>query len=223
MVRRLNTMSISCTLADTPDLKDQVYRLRHACYLGKGAIEARPDGRFADPYDEHPNHFSFLLRAESPQPLATVRISVVRPDLGWTTSPARKVFGDHSAFEMMAQGSFVEASRLCFAEQARRDVLLRLIGNMAALADFYEVDWFMACPRVEHTEIYERMFGFKRMAAPRKYFGVGFETALLGISRIDLLNYTSGVRAMRKAHQEAFTHISNLLRGFSSAMMSPLA
>ena len=216
-------MSISCTLADTPDLKDQVYQLRHACYLRKGAIEPRPDGRFVDPYDEHPNHFSFLLSAESPQPLATVRISVVRPDLGWNSSPARKVFGDHPAFQLMAQGSFVEASRLCFAQQARRDVLMQLIGNMAALADFYTVDWFMACPRVEHTEIYERLFGFRKMAPPRKYFGVSFETALLGVSRTDLLNYTSGVKAMRHAHLNAFARISNLPRCATPAVTGSLA
>ena len=211
-------MAITCTLADTPNLRNQVYQLRHECYLRTGAIEPRADGRFVDPYDADPNHFSFLLQDESPQPLATVRISVVRPDLGWLTSPAMKVFGDHPAFQAMATGSFVEASRLCFAEQARRDVLMRLIGNMAALADFYEVDWFMACPRVEHADMYRRLFGFEELAQPRKYFGVAFETALLGVTRARLVEYTGAVKAMRKAHEEALAHVTGVLKSFGSAM-----
>ena len=191
-----------CLIADTTESRRHVYRLRHDCYLRKGSIAARPDQQFHDRYDETPNNFSFLVTSED-EPVATVRISVVRPDLAWTESPAREVFGDHPAFQSIAGESFVEASRLCFGEQARRDAFVRLVGHMAALAEFYQVEWLMACPRIEHTGIYERLFGFRPMAAPRKYFGVNFETQLLGIRRSEIAEYVRNSRPMMDAWTKA--------------------
>ena len=37
---------------------------------------------------------------------------------------------------------------------ARRDSFYGLLGNMAALAERYGVEWLAACPRVEHSEVY---------------------------------------------------------------------
>jgi hypothetical protein len=200
---------LNCSIADSAETREQVYRLRHDCYLRKGSIDRRPDGQFSDAYDETPNNFSFLVRNSAPEPLATVRISVVRPDLGWTESPVRKVFGDHPAFEAVARESFVEASRLCFGQQARRDVLMRLLGNMAAVAEFYDVEWLIACPRMEHAPIYQRMFGFRPMAEPRPYFGVKFETQLLGVRRVELKDWVSEARPMRTAWETALTNLVN--------------
>ena len=138
-------------LADTDETRERVFRLRYSCYHRKGAIPADETQRFQDSFDDEAGHFSFLIDAGGEEPLATVRISVVRPDLGWTDSPGAHVFGDHPAFQAMASESYVEASRLCFGEQARRDVLMRLLGHMAAMASFYEVKWLVACPRVEHA------------------------------------------------------------------------
>ncbi len=196
------------TLAGTPELKDDVYRLRHDCYLRRAAIEPRPDGRFSDSYDSLANHFSFLLRTPGEAAHATVRISVVRPDLDWRTAPVHKVFGDHPAFAAIAKASFVEASRLCFHRQARREILFELVAHMAALADFYEVDWLVACPREEHTPIYERLFGFRKLAEPRQYFGVNFRTALLAIERHQLRQNARQVKWMN----DAWIHASERVR-----------
>jgi hypothetical protein len=180
-----------------------VYQLRHECYLRKGSIEARTDGLFHDHYDEMPNHFSFLVSSEG-EPMATVRISVVRPDLGWTESPAKSVFGDHPALQEMAGQSYVEASRLCFGPQARRDAFVRLLGQKAALAELFNAEWLVACPRVEHTHVYINLFGFRPMANPRKYFGVNFETQLLGIRRCELAEYVKNAKPMVTAWTSAF-------------------
>ena len=86
-----------CHLAMSPESLERVYRLRYECYRRTGAIPASETGLFSDSYDELPNHFSFLLENEN-EVQATVRISVIRPDLGWTSAPSRTVFGDHPAF-----------------------------------------------------------------------------------------------------------------------------
>jgi hypothetical protein len=182
---------------------DDVFRLRYLCYQRRGAIGERADGRFLDSFDEMPNQFSFLVREAGAEPLATVRISVVRPDLGWTDSPAERVFGDHPAFQALARSTFVEASRLCFARTARRDAFYGLLGNMAALGERYGVEWLTACPRVEHSEIYQRLYGFRPMAEPRKYFGVSFETELLGIRLEEIRERALRVAWMGRAWESA--------------------
>ena len=205
--RNTDRGSMECLIAHTPEQREQVYRLRYECYRRKGSIDAREDEQFNDHFDELPNSFSFLVRSAEAPALATVRISVVRPDLGWTDSPVQHVYGDHPALQAMARESFVEASRLCFGQQARRDSFVRLVGNMAALAEFYEAEWLAACPRVEHSEIYQRMFGFRPLAAPRQYFGVKFETQLLGIRRHELRVHVKDHAPMTNAWSAALASL----------------
>jgi hypothetical protein len=191
------------SLAQTPEDRDRVYRLRYECYRRTAAIAPRPDRRFSDGFDEMPNHFSFFTRSDGPDPAATVRISVVRPDLGWTDSPVSRVYADHPRFQMIAAASYVEASRLCFGPLARRQAFIRLVANMAAVAEFYNVAWLVACPRVEHAGAYERLFGFRPLAGPRRYFGVAFDTRLLGVRPGELRAFVAGDRLMTAAWSEA--------------------
>lgn len=199
--------TFSCSIAQTPADRDRVYRLRYECYRRSAAIAPRRDRRFSDVFDELPNHFSFVAHTASPEPAATVRISVVRPDLGWTDSPAGHVYADHPRFQTIAATSFVEASRLCFGPLARRDAFVRLVAHMAALAEFYDVAWLLACPRVEHVRIYERLFGFCPLAEARRYFGVAFDTRLLGIRPADLRAFVASDRLMTGAWSEALERL----------------
>ena len=197
-------------LARTADALDQVYRLRYHCYRRNQSIDERQDQRFPDGFDDMPNHFSFIANVGAEEAaLATVRLSVVRPDRGWMDSPGARVFGDHPAFQ--AIGSYVEASRLCFGAQARRDVFIGLLGNMAALADFYKVEWLVACPRVEHVPVYQKLFGFEALAAPRQYFGVRFETRLLGIRMRDLEENVRERKLMKSSWQTALGYLRGVL------------
>ncbi len=198
---------LECTLANTPELRRMVFRMRHECYLRGGFIDPIPGCEFSDHFDHEPNHFSYLLRAGGERPLATVRISVVAQNRGWLDSPAGHVFGDNQKFQAMKQDSYVEASRLCFGSLARRDLLVKLLGNMAALAEFYRVGWLVACPRAEHAPIYERLFGFQPMAAPRQYFGVNFKTQLLGVRREQHQEYVRFNRPMQAAWTEAYENL----------------
>jgi hypothetical protein len=198
---------LRCSIADTAEARDQVYRLRYAGYFRKGSIDAREDERFSDRFDAPPNHFSFLVRDSEEHAVATMRISVVRRDLGWTESPGGTVFGDHTAFQNFAADGFVEASRLVFAPQARRDALMQLLGYMAAMADYYEAEWLMACPRMEHSAMYQRLFGFRPMAAPRPYQGVKFKTQLLAVRRSELKDYMRAAKPMKQAWGRALTNL----------------
>lgn len=203
----MSNESLECYLAQTPEQRAQVYRLRYACYRRRNAIELRQDQQFSDEFDTKPNNLSFLVQAGSAEPFATVRITVVRPDLGWDDSPGRHVYGDHPSFESIRRESYVEASRLCFECQARRDTFVRLLGNMAALAEFYEVGWLVACPRVEHSLVYQRLFGFRPLAEARRYFGVNFQTQLLGVRTSEIRSYVVDQRLMNLAWSQALTQL----------------
>ncbi len=206
---------MNCLIANTPALRDRVYQLRYLCYQRKGSIDVIPEERFRDQFDELDNSISVLAEASSGEALATVRISVVKPELGWGDSPAQHVFGDHPRLQEISKQSYVEASRLCFGPHARRDAFVKLLGHMAALAEYYEADWLVACPRVEHTEVYQRMFGFRPLAEARQYFGVKFQTQLLGVRRNELAEYVRAARPMMAAWQNA------LERLVSSAELPP--
>jgi hypothetical protein len=205
---------LECVIAQSPEMRDMVYRLRYECYRRDQSIEPRPDERFRDAFDEYPNSFSFLvysnpmLPRENWEALATVRITVARDRHGWHDSPARHVFGDDPSLQAMAEAGFVEASRLCFARQARRDAFVKLVGNLAAHASFYDVPWLVACPRVEHSASYQRMFGFKPIGAPRQYYGVGFQTQLLAISREEIGHYVRDAKPMKAAWSTALEQIT---------------
>ncbi|MBL8229519.1 MAG: GNAT family N-acetyltransferase [Bryobacterales bacterium] len=192
-----------CERATTPDAMDTVFRLRYECYHRRGAIPGNPERRFSDTFDQLPNHFSFLLRHEEEGALGTVRISVVDQQRGWDSAPSSKVFGDHQAFRDIARHSFVEASRLCFGQQARRDVLYRLLANMTAMADLHATRLLVACPRVEHSVIYQRLFGFRPVAPPRPYFGVSFETELLAVTLDEIRGIAKQHKSMAQAWSEA--------------------
>lgn len=201
-------MATHCTIAATPDTLDLVYRLRYACYHRSGAIPACESERFTDRYDRLENHFSFLLQTAEPAEAATVRISVVAPERGWVDCPSRSVFGDHPAFARIAGAKFVEASRLCFGRQARRDAFYGVVAHLAALAELHGAEWVVACPREEHCGIYQRLFGFEPLAEPRQYFGVNFKTSLLAISLEDLRRRADGIKSMRGAWQEALAGLA---------------
>jgi len=200
--------SIECAVASSPEDRAHVYRLRYECYRRSGAIDVRPDGEFSDRFDELPNSFSILARAAE-SVLATVRVTVTRPDYGWDDSPVKHVYGDEPQLESIARESFVEASRLCFGQQARRDAFVRLLGYMAALAEFYDVSWLIACPRVEHAKVYQRMFGFRPLAEPRQYYGVNFKTQLLGVKREEISAYVRDARPMVQAWSDALALLSS--------------
>ena len=65
------------------------------------------------------------------------------------------------------------------------------------------------------------MFGFQPLAAPRQYYGVKFETQLLGIRRQDLQNYVRGVKPMTQAWMQALASLAQ--SAVLPAMVSSLA
>jgi hypothetical protein len=191
---------LECIIAQTGEEREQVYRFRCDQYRRYGPIVSRADGKFADRYDDLRNCFNFLIRTAEKQPVAAVRVNVVRNRDGWREAPLQQVFGDHAMLPSMAVEGYVEASRLVFAGQAQRDVFVQLVGHMAALATVCEAGWLLACPRIEHGVFYQRMFGFRPLGAPRQYYGVG-RAQLLASRRDEVGRYVEDAGPIRDARR----------------------
>src|SRR6476659_3493381 len=76
-------------LAETPEEKDEIYRLRYRAYLREGAILPSESQRVTDRYDDEPNNFTFgiFYRGELS---SSIRVSV--PCGRWRGSPSSERF-----------------------------------------------------------------------------------------------------------------------------------
>lgn len=185
-----------------PEAQEQVFRLRYKCYRRDGSIAANPNEEFHDEFDSTGNHVSYLL-LDGSNPIATVRFSIVCPELGWTNSPARTVYDDLGEFREVAGTSYIEANRLCFESQVRPRAFISLLGNMTALAEHFQLRWLVACPRVEHAHAYAGLFGFRAIGEPRNYHGVKFATQLMMTELSTFHAYTANNRHIQKSCEQA--------------------
>src|SRR5919108_6562411 len=78
-------------LAETPEEKDEIYRLRYRAYLREGAILPSESERVTDRYDDLPNNFTFgvYVRGEL---FSSIRVSVLVGE--WRGSPSSEMFTD---------------------------------------------------------------------------------------------------------------------------------
>src|ERR1700726_2295496 len=63
-------------LAETPEEKDRIYRLRYRAYLREGAILPSESERVTDRYDDLPNNFTFGIYLHG-ELYSSIRISVL--------------------------------------------------------------------------------------------------------------------------------------------------
>src|SRR5258708_28738124 len=74
-------------LAETPEDKDRIYRLRYRAYLREGAILPSDSERVTDRYDDLPNNFTFGIFVHG-ELYTSIRISLLPADYRGSPSPA---------------------------------------------------------------------------------------------------------------------------------------
>jgi N-acyl amino acid synthase of PEP-CTERM/exosortase system len=119
----------------TPELKDEVYRLRHRVYVDELGFE-RPtlDGRERDEFDEQSKHL--LMRSVKTGIVAgCIRLVMVRPDRPMLPLPFEKIFAATSEVREFQSGgsrlSIAEISRLALAREYRRHRRVERRGEVA--------------------------------------------------------------------------------------------
>src|SRR3954468_17910033 len=78
-------------LAETPEEKDNIYRLRYRAYLREGAILPSESERVIDRYDDSPNAWTFGIYIHG-ELFSSIRVSVLTSR--WRGSPSSEMFAD---------------------------------------------------------------------------------------------------------------------------------
>src|SRR2546421_9308422 len=159
-------------LAETPEEKEEIYRLRYRAYLREGAIQPSSDQRVTDQYDHARNAWTFGVYFHG-ELYSSIRVSLLTPE--WRMSPSLALFGDVLHPKLDEGLVFVDSTRfVADPEKARKFpelpyVTVRL-GSMAGV--HFNADYGLAMVRPEHQAFYRRVFLHESWCEPRSYPGL---------------------------------------------------
>jgi hypothetical protein len=159
-------------LAETPEEKDEIYRLRYRAYLREGAIMPSPSQRVTDRYDDLANNFIFGIYVHG-ELFSSIRVSVLVGE--WRGSPSSEMFSDMLHPELDRGKIIVDPTRfVADPEKARAFpelpyVTVRL--GYVACAHF-NADIGLAKVRPEHRAFYRKVFLQEPWGEPRLYTGL---------------------------------------------------
>jgi hypothetical protein len=159
-------------LAETPEEKDKIYRLRYRAYLREGAILPSESERVTDRYDDLPNNFTFGIYLHG-ELYSSIRISVLTSE--WRGSPSSEMFSDLIHPELDRGKIIIDPTRfVADPEKAKRFpelpyVTVRL-GYVAC--GYFNADIGLANVRPEHRAFYRKVFLQQPWGEPRLYPGL---------------------------------------------------
>lgn len=159
-------------LAQTPQEKDEIYRLRYRAYLREGAIQPSTDGRVIDQFEDAPNAWTFGVYFHG-ELYSSIRVSVLTSE--WRMSPSVELFGDVLHPELDKGKVIIDSTRFVADPEKARIfpelpyVTVRL-GSMAGV--HFNADYGLAIVRPEHQAFYRRVFLHETWCEPRTYPGL---------------------------------------------------
>jgi hypothetical protein len=159
-------------LAQTPEEKDEIYRLRYRAYLREGAIRPSTDGRVIDQFEDAPNAWTFGVYFQG-ELYSSIRVSVLTSE--WRMSPSVELFGDVLHPELDKGKVIIDSTRFVAEPERARNfpelpyVTVRL-GSMAGV--YFNADYGLAIVRPEHQAFYRRVFLHETWCEPRLYPGL---------------------------------------------------
>ena len=159
-------------LAQTPEQKDEIYRLRYRAYLREGAIQPSPDGRVIDQFEDAPNAWTFGVYFQG-ELYSSIRVSVLTSE--WRMSPSVELFGD-VLHPHLDKGRVIIDSTRFVADPEKARIFPELpyvtvrLGSMAGV--HFNADYGLAIVRPEHQAFYRRVFLHETWCEPRLYPGL---------------------------------------------------
>ena len=159
-------------LVQTPEEKDEIYRLRYRAYLREGAVQPSAEGRVIDQFEDAPNAWPFGVYFHG-ELYSSIRVSVLTSE--WRMSPSVELFGDVLHPELDKGKVIIDSTRFVADPERARDfpelpyVTVRL-GSMAGV--HFNADYGLAIVRPEHQAFYRRVFLHETWCEPRLYPGL---------------------------------------------------
>jgi hypothetical protein len=168
-------------LAETEAEKHAIYRLRYDAYLNEGAIEANPNLKVSDRFDDLPNSWIFAVYCAGVL-TSSIRISVASPEHPET--PSMDVFPDLLKPELARGKVMVDPTRFV-ADPSRAKRFPELPYMTLRLAyvacSYFNADLGLASVRAEHQAFYRRVFLHETLCAARQYPGLTKPISLMAV------------------------------------------
>ena len=159
-------------LAQTPDEKEEIYRLRYRAYLREGAVKESPAQRVTDQYDDLPNSWTFGIYVEN-ELYSSVRISVLTSE--WRESCSAEAFGEILHPRLDRGQVIIDPTRfVADPDKAKQFTELPYVTlRLAYLAcEYFNAEIGLAIVRAEHQAFYRRVFMHETIAEPRFFPGL---------------------------------------------------
>ena len=159
-------------LAQTPDEKEEIYRIRYRAYLREGAVKESPAQRVTDQYDDLPNSWTFGIYIEN-ELYSSVRISVLTSE--WRESCSAEAFGEILHPRLDRGEVIIDPTRfVADPDKAKQFTELPYVTlRLAYLAcEYFNADIGLAIVRAEHQAFYHRVFMHETIAEPRFFPGL---------------------------------------------------
>jgi N-acyl-L-homoserine lactone synthetase len=164
--------SVDYRLAETPEDREEIYRLRYRAYLREGAVLPSVDQRVTDRFDDLPNSWIFGVYLDGVL-ASSIRLTVATPEQ--PACPSMDVFPDLLKPELMAGKTIIDPTRFV-ADPSREKRFPELPYVTLRLAyiscGFFNADMGLASVRAEHQAFYRRVFMYKPWSSPREYPGL---------------------------------------------------
>jgi N-acyl-L-homoserine lactone synthetase len=164
--------NVDYRLAETPEAREEIYRLRYRAYLREGAIRPSKEQRVTDRFDDMPNSWIFGVYLDGVL-ASSIRISVASPENPVT--PSMDVFPDLLEHELSAGKTIIDPTRFV-ADPSREKRFPELPYVTLRLAyiscGFFNADLGLASVRAEHQAFYRRVFMYQPVSSPRDYPGL---------------------------------------------------
>jgi hypothetical protein len=187
---------LTARLALDRKTRAHAFAVRHDSYLSGGYIDRRPDGLFADEFDDMPNSQTVVVYRDG-RPVASIRFCIIDTDpakTGWQDIPASRIFPDEvkGLLDQATAGRVpprparaLEINRLVrhpdFADD--KELVFVLFRFATYMVLHHEADITLSCVRRNHMPFYRRIIKLSNVAGPRRYAGVKFETHLMACDR----------------------------------------
>jgi N-acyl amino acid synthase FeeM len=173
-------------LAETPEEKDEIYRLRYRAYLREGAILPSESRRVTDRYDDEPNNFTFgvYYRGEL---YSSIRISVLSGE--WRGSPSSEMFSEMLHPQLDRGKTIIDPTRFV-ADPDKAKVFPELpyvtvrLGYIAC--GHFNADIGLANVRPEHRAFYKKVFLQTPMGEPKLFPGLIKPVGLMAANYHDI-------------------------------------
>lgn len=156
-------------IAETPEEREKIFRLRYRAYLREGAIMPSEAERITDRYDDAPNTWIFGIYVHG-ELYSSIRVSVLTSE--WRGSPSSDMYSDILHPELDRGRIIVDPTRfVADPDKARKFpelpyVTVRL--GWIACAHF-NADIGLASVRPEHRAFYRKVFLQEPLGAPRLF------------------------------------------------------